>query len=58
MFHRFPELGDDAAAWSAPPSSTHREDPAGAVLEQIAYRGYRKDLATGTTASRAVPPLS
>src|SRR5690606_9148655 len=56
MFHRFPELGATPCLVGATEFG-HRADPAGTVLESIRFRGYRKDLATGTTTDRAVPPL-
>lgn len=56
MFHRFPELGGTPCLVGATEFG-HRADPAGTVLESIRFRGYRKDLATGTTTDLAVPPL-
>lgn len=56
MFHRFPELGAAPRAVGAT-ELTHREDPAGSVLEAVRYRGYRTDLATNATTELAVPPL-
>lgn len=56
MFHRFPELGG-APCLVAATELRHREDPAGSVLEQITYRGYRRDIGSGTTSDRAIPPL-
>ena len=57
MFHRFPELGDSACLVGAT-ELTHREDPAGTVLDAIRFRGYRKDLTSGVTAERGLPPLT
>jgi RHS repeat-associated protein len=56
MFHRFPELGGAPCLVGATELG-HREDPSGAVLESIRFRGYCKDIATGVTSDRAVPPL-
>jgi RHS repeat-associated protein len=50
MFHQFPELGADPVLVGATELG-HREDPAGSVLERVAYRGYRDG------ANRAVPPV-
>ena len=56
MFHRFPELGGAPCLVGATEFG-QRADPAGTVLESIRFRGYRKDIATGVTTDRAVPPL-
>ena len=56
MFHRFPEL-DNAPVLVGSTELTHGEDLAGAVLKRIVYRGYRKDLSTGSSASQALPAL-
>ena len=55
-FHRFSELGSDPCLTGAT-ILHHRGDPSGAVLDSIEYRGYHKDLASGTYASRSLPPL-
>jgi len=56
MFHHFSELGDGPCLVGAT-ELTHREDPFGSVLQQVTYRGFRKNLATNTTASRPTPSL-
>ena len=56
MFHLFPELGGAPCPVGAT-ELTHREDPAGSVLEAVRFRGYRKDAGTNFTTDRAVPPL-
>jgi RHS repeat-associated protein len=55
-FHRFPELGGAPCLVGATEFS-YQEDPGGTVLRSIRFQGYRKDLATGATTERAVPPL-
>lgn len=56
MFHHFDELGSDPCLISATELS-HRQNPAGATLSGITQRGFRKDLETGKSSSRAMPSL-
>lgn len=57
MFHRFPELGAAPCPVHAF-ELTYDEHPAGSMLRQIRRRGYRRDLATGVSDERDVPPLT
>jgi RHS repeat-associated protein len=57
MFHRFPELGSTPCLVNAL-ELTYDEHPAGSMLRHIRRRGYRRELATGTSESRAVPALT
>lgn len=56
MFHRFPELNAGTPCLVGATELTHRSDPAGAILESLTYRGYRRNP-DGTTSDRAVPSL-
>ncbi len=56
VFHRFPELDGGAPTLIGATELTHRDDPAGAVVASITYRGYRKH-GDGSTSDRALPPL-
>ncbi|MGS0688321.1 SpvB/TcaC N-terminal domain-containing protein [Nakamurella sp. GG22] len=57
MFHRFPELGATPCLVNAFELS-YDEHPAGSMLRQIRRRGYRRDLTSGVSEDRAVPPLT
>jgi hypothetical protein len=56
VFHRFAELGPRACLVGATELG-HRVSSAGAELETITYRGYRRDLSSGAMDERALPPL-
>ena len=54
MIHAFPELGPAPVIVGATELG-YREDPAGTILQRVAYRGYRNT--PGGVADRAVPPV-
>ena len=56
MFHHFQELAPEPTLVGVT-ELCHHEDAVGSTLQSIRYTGYRRDLETGQTSQRSLPPL-